>query len=95
MAGANVNSIPVSHTGGSARATTVEYNKMVDDIEKIRAGLAALALAYNATLAKLDADAGVTDVNYAATNPAVNATYDNANDLAAGKIADTGGVVIV
>lgn len=41
-----------------------------DDLATLRTFCNSLRTAYNATLAKLDADAGVTDVNYAATNPA-------------------------
>lgn len=38
--------------------TREEYNKLVDDLETLRA-------AFSAVLAKLDLDAGVTDTNYA------------------------------
>lgn len=36
-------------------------------VESLRADLASLSTKFNAVLAKLDADAGVTDVNYAST----------------------------
>ncbi len=50
-----------------------EIVAVVDELQTKVTALAALAnelkTDYNATLAKLDADAGVTDTNYAATNP--------------------------
>jgi hypothetical protein len=50
-------------------ATRAEVVKLVTDVTEVRGKLNSLVTAYNATLAKLDADGGVTDVNYAATNP--------------------------
>lgn len=44
-----------------------KYALLLADVGQIRTK-------YNATLAKLDLDAGVTDVNYAETNPAPAAT---------------------
>ncbi len=44
-------------------AIRIEYNRLVADLERVRAALAA-------TLTKLDADAGVTDTNYASTQAA-------------------------
>lgn len=44
-------------------------HEIVDDMNTIRTFCNTLRTAYLATLAKLDADAGVTDANYAATNP--------------------------
>lgn len=44
-----------------------DYTALLADVASIRS-------AYNATLAKLDADGGVTDTDYAATNPAPAAT---------------------
>lgn len=43
---------------------------IADDLATVKTFCNSLRTAYNATLAKLDADAGVTDTNYAATNPA-------------------------
>lgn len=45
------------------------------------AALAALTTKYNAALAKLDADAGVTDTNYAATEGATAFTATTVVDL--------------
>ena len=44
-------------------------HNFVDDIGTVKTFCNSLRTAYQATLAKLDADAGVTDTNYAATNP--------------------------
>ena len=55
----------------------VNYNKLVDDVELIRAALVA-------TCTKLDADAGVTDTNYAAQ--ATVAAINPATDLLAAKV---------
>ena len=60
------------------RQLAIEFNKLVDDLETLRASHAALAT-------KLNADAGVTDTNYAATAAA---------SLTAAKIADQRGTVI-
>lgn len=45
-------------------AVLTEMNALRDDLTVLKA-------AYDATLAKLDADAGITDTDYAATNPSV------------------------
>lgn len=55
--------------------TRLEFNKLVDDLETVRAALATLAT-------KLNADAGVTDTNYAAPAAAT---------LLAAKVADQTG----
>lgn len=47
--------------------------KLGDTVEDLRVQLNTLSTKFNALLAKLDADAGVTDTNYAATQ-AVPAT---------------------
>jgi hypothetical protein len=71
----------------------IPHNQLVADVEKLRVELTALIVDVTAirtkllaTHAKLDADAGVTDTNYAATNnPAaltvVAANVDTASDL--------------
>mgnify|MGYP001606871411 CR=1 FL=1 len=56
-------------TGGSPSLAT-SLRDAADDLATIKTFCNSLRTAYNATLAKLDADAGVTDTNYAATNPA-------------------------
>lgn len=74
-------------------AIKAKTNADTTDIAAVRTQVAALVVdvgahrtAYNATLAKLDADAGVTDTNYAATNPAAALT-------AAAPAALTGGAI--
>lgn len=49
----------------SCKADAVLIIKMLGDIQT---DLAAIRTAHNAAMAKLDADAGVTDTNYAALN---------------------------
>lgn len=58
----------------------------VDDIEVLRAGLDTLADAYALVLAKLDADAGVTDTDYASLHDVTKTTYDTAGDMTASKL---------
>lgn len=55
--------------------TRLEFNKLVDDVETLRASHAAMAT-------KLNADAGVTDTNYASVAAA---------SLLAAKVADQTG----
>lgn len=76
MAGSTVLATPMGMRGSSVAALRLEFNKLVDDLETVRAALATLAT-------KLNADAGVTDTNYAA--PAAAA-------LTSGKVADNNGV---
>jgi hypothetical protein len=64
--GANLT--PAGSSGSPDLATTLR--DAADDLATFKAFCNSLRTAYNATLAKLDADAGVTDTNYAATNPA-------------------------
>lgn len=73
-------------------AIRAEVVKLVTDLTATRAelvkavtDLGALRTAHNAALAKLDADAGVTDVNYAATTaaPAITAAAPAAITAAA------------
>lgn len=72
--------ISVSIKERISQAATVDQDMrltieaLAADVIALRASLAALTTAYNATLAKLDADAANTalnDTNYAATNPGV------------------------
>lgn len=60
------------------RQLVIEHNKLVDDLEALRAK-------YAAALAKLDADGGVTDTNYVSTQTVLAAT------LTAAKIGDDAG----
>lgn len=68
-------------TDSVERNLVIQLNKLVADLETLRA-------AYAATLAKLDADAGVTDTNYVALNTVLAAS------LTASKIGDESGTVI-
>lgn len=45
-----------------------QFNKVINDLATVRTALNALVTKYNAALAKLDSDAGVTDTNYNATD---------------------------
>jgi len=63
--GANL--APGGASGTPDLATTLR--DIADDLATFKAQFNSLRTAYQATLAKLDADAGVTDTNYAATNP--------------------------
>jgi hypothetical protein len=65
-------------SGDSTAETTTQLNKLIDDLETVRAALATLAT-------KLNADAGVTDTNYAA--PAAAA-------LTAAKVGDHTGTAL-
>lgn len=83
MAGTLVKARAVLGVQGSiSRQMVIEHNKMVDDIELIRAAVVALAT-------KLDADGGVTDTNYAAG--ATLAAIDTAAELLAAKIGNDAG----
>ena len=73
------------------REAVIQHNKMMDDIEVLRAGLAALAAAYNLALTKLDADEGVTDTDYNSTHGVVATSYDAAADMVAANIQDASG----
>jgi hypothetical protein len=78
MAGTTTSSPITTARGSDLDALVVEFNKLVDDVEAIRAK-------YAAALAKLDADGGVTDTNYVATQTVLAAT------LTAAKIGNRAG----
>lgn len=71
---------------GEQRLLRESVNKIIDDLEVLRAGLNTLATNFNAVLTKLDADAGVSDTNYNSTQAVTRTTYDAAGDLTAGKV---------
>lgn len=71
--------------GSDVNDLLVQYNKLVDDVEAIRAALVA-------TCTKLDADAGVTDTNYVAQ--ATVAAINPATDLLGAKIGNPAGTAI-
>lgn len=59
MAGDDINQF-YEDTPGEYKNLKAQFNLLVDDLETLRAK-------YHALLAKLDADAGVTDANYVGT----------------------------
>ena len=58
MAGTTVNRRDDAMTEGATRQLRVEFNKLVDDVEALRAAFATL-------VTKMNLDAGITDANYA------------------------------
>ena len=58
MAGTTVPDRDDAMADGTTRQVRLEFNKLVDDLETLRAAFATL-------VTKLNADAGVTDTNYA------------------------------
>lgn len=86
MAGSDV----AVHRGARPIASEIfeEQQKIIDDLEVLRAGLASLASQFNAMLSKLDADTGVADTDYNATHAVTTTSYDAASDLTAGKLKD-------
>ena len=85
MAGTTTKSRRTTMRSQDVNDLLVQYNTLVDDVELIR--LWAVAL-----VAKLDADAGVTDTNYAAQ--ATLQAIDTAAEMTAAKIGDQGGTAI-
>jgi hypothetical protein len=81
MAGTTTTTFDNSGLAGALRQVIIEHNKLVDDVEALRAK-------YAAALAKLDADAGVTDTNYVATQTVLAAT------LTAAKVGNMTGTAI-
>lgn len=82
MAGTTVNTRTTGHRDSDVQVTRLEYNKLVDDVEVLRAGLAATAAKVNAILATADHAAIV------ALEDVVVTTFDAAGDMAAAKVAD-------
>lgn len=81
MAGTTTKQTLAGRPGSALRNLIIEHNKLVDDLETLRAK-------YAAALAKLDADAGVTDTDYVSTQTVLAAT------LTAAKIGNTSGTAI-
>lgn len=81
MAGTTTTTHDNAGLAGAIRQVIVEHNKLVDDLETLRAK-------YAAALAKLDADAGVTDTNYVSTQTVLAAT------LTAAKVGNLSGTAI-
>lgn len=81
MAGTTTKSRRTQLAGNDVNDLLIQFNKLVDDLETLRA-------AYAATLAKLDADAGVTDTNYVSLNTVLAA------GLTAAKIGNQAGTAV-
>lgn len=75
MAGTTITARATAMAGSTNQAMRLEFNKLVDDLETLRAAFATL-------VTKLNADAGVTDTNYASVAAA---------SLLAAKVADQTG----
>lgn len=81
MSGTTTSSHITAVPSSDARDLIIQHNKLVDDLEALRAKFAA-------TLAKLDADAGVTDTDYVSTQTVLAAT------LTAAKVGNQSGTAI-
>ena len=69
----------------ATRDLVIQTNKLIDDIELVRAAIHAIAV-------KLDDDTGVTDTNYEAG--ATMAAIDTAAEMTAAKIGNAAGTAI-
>lgn len=94
MAGTTTSSRRTTLRSSDLNDLLVNFNKLVDDVEVLRAALNTLATNFNATLTKLDADAGVTDTNYNSTQAVTRTTYDTAGDLTGAKVGNEAGTAI-
>jgi hypothetical protein len=86
MAGTTKLATPTGPVGSDVQVMRIELNKAIDDIEVLRAGLAAAGAKINAMLAAADFTA------MAALDDVVVTTYDAAGDMTAAKVADNNGV---
>lgn len=75
MAGTTVSVDTTGMIGSDVHQLRLEFNRLVDDLEALRAAFATL-------VTKLNADGGVTDTNYASVAAAT---------LTAAKVADVSG----
>jgi len=87
MAGTTTSSYPAERAGTSTGDAVIQLNKVIDDLERLRARL-------NAVCVKLDADAGVTDTNYTAGTYSSTAAISAASSMTAAKIGDHAGAAI-
>lgn len=94
MAGTITKSKSTSTHNSACRDCIVEHNKLVTDVETLRAQVASLGTKLNGALAKLDADAGVTDTTYVSLWGATLTTVDTASDLLAAQIGGPTGVAL-
>ena len=94
MAGTTVNSKLTALPTSSDYATTAQLNKVIADLEVLRAGLESVADAHNTAMAQIDADNGTIGTDYVANCTATKTTFDDAADLTAAKVGDESGTVI-
>lgn len=73
--------IDYQHRLNKAYPTAADI-KLGDTLQEIIAAYNDLATKFNAVLAKLDADVGVTDTNYAATQAATSTDLNDINQRA-------------
>ena len=89
MAGATITRTVTGMPDSDVVALRLEYNKLVDDVEVLRAGLAAAGAKINAMLGAADFTAMIALADVVVTS------YDAAGDLAAAKIASSQGSTTV
>ena len=91
MAGTTVPVDTTGMQGSDVLQTRLEHNRLVDDVEVLRAGLAAATTTINAIIT-----AAATNIAAVAAVTAVTrTTYDTAGDLAAAKVANNDGSTTV
>jgi hypothetical protein len=90
MAGTTVDTMLTAFPGSSNYATTAALNKVVADLEVLRAGLEAVADAHNTAMAAIDADNGTIGTDYVANCTVTKTTFDDAADLTAPKVSANG-----
>ena len=91
MAGTTVAARQTGQQDSDVLKLRLEFNKVITDLEALRAFCFSHGTKFNAVLTKLDADAGVTDVNYNSTQAVVLTTVDAASDMTAAKVANQDG----
>lgn len=102
MAGSTIRATPTNMAGSAMAVMRTEYNKLIDDVEALRAGLATLAAAFNAhTHRTPTTNPGYTSIPNTNTSDAGSTggtsavvtitSYDAAADLLAAKVADNNG----
>lgn len=87
MAGTTVSADVTGMQGSDVLQVRLELNRLIDDLEAVRAGLAATSTAVNAVIT-----AAATNIAaVAAVTPVTRTTFDTAGDLTAAKVADLNG----
>jgi hypothetical protein len=82
MAGTTVRIRPIGRTTSVTRQLVIEMNKLIADVELLRAAIVAMAV-------QIDADNGTIGTDYAAA--ATITAIDTAAELTAAKIGDDAG----